>query len=61
MANYEHGYKFDIFISNAWLDGKPDPWVDAVQSALQSKLQEVGGKQPRLWRDQQQITGGHLI
>jgi len=61
MANYEHGYKFDIFISNAWLDGKPDLWVDAIQSALQSKLQEVGGKQPRLWRDQQQMTGGHLI
>ncbi len=61
MATYDHDYKFDIFISNAWLNGKPDPWVDAVQVALQTKLQEVGGKKPRLWRDQHQMTGGHLI
>ncbi len=61
MAQYQHSYPFDVFISYAWIQGEPDPWVEALHLDLEKALQKISGTKPKIWRDQQQMGAGSVI
>lgn len=61
-VRYEHGFQWDLFISYSWQDNQtPEKWVEAFQARLQNRLDEITGKDVRIWRDAGKIGPGGVL
>ncbi len=59
---YEHGLERDLFISYSHVDSRePEKWVDALETRLQTGLDEVTGKEIRIFRDARELLPGHKL
>jgi Domain of unknown function (DUF4062) len=63
----EMSFEHDIMISYAWRDNQPPPlagsdgWVSDFQAGLEFWLKQVMPKQPKVWRDKNQMPGNKVF
>jgi hypothetical protein len=60
-------FEHDIMISYAWRDNQPPPlsesdgWVSNLQLVLEYWLRQLMSKQPKVWRDKNQMPGNKVF
>jgi hypothetical protein len=52
------GAEFDVFISYSWADNKSG-WVANLERALLERVHVRLGREPKLWRDERELSGEH--
>jgi len=55
---YVPGSEVDVFISYSWADNR-NGWVTCFEKALKDRLHELLGAEPKVWRDERELSGEH--